>query len=250
MSKDKHALLVGINYIGTRNQLHGCINDVSSVKQMLLQRGFKEENIVVLTDNTPVKPFKANIISNLVSLCGHANSDLFFHYSGHGTQVPDRNSDEEDGKDEALCPLDFNRCGMITDDDIRTIVNKVPSDSNLFVLADCCHSGTICDLAFNIVQFKGKYTFARNNRYGETLGNVMLISGCQDPQTSIDGSFEGKSNGALTYAFLFAVQRANVKTWNDLYAKVLNVVGLFKFPQIPHLSSGKNISCESQIFGF
>ncbi len=29
---------------------------------------------------------------------------LFFHFSGHGSQQYDRNGDEEDGKDETICP--------------------------------------------------------------------------------------------------------------------------------------------------
>jgi hypothetical protein len=39
----KRALLIGINYFGSPNQLNGCINDVHNIKGFLLQRfGFKE----------------------------------------------------------------------------------------------------------------------------------------------------------------------------------------------------------------
>lgn len=43
---------------------------------------------------------------------------LFFHFSGHGTQIPDRASEESDGKDEAICPTDMN---VIADDDLRAL---------------------------------------------------------------------------------------------------------------------------------
>jgi hypothetical protein len=39
----KRALLIGINYIGSSNQLNGCINDVANIKSFLIQRfDFKE----------------------------------------------------------------------------------------------------------------------------------------------------------------------------------------------------------------
>lgn len=249
MSREKRALLIGINYVGTRSQLQGCINDVLSIKDMLIRRGFKEQNITILTDNTQVKPTKTNILTSLQTFCTQPNSELFFHYSGHGSQISDRNSDEGDGKDECLCPLDYPQAGFIVDDQIRLMINSVPSTSNLFCLFDCCHSGTICDLPFNIVNFKGANTFARNNRYAETSGNVMMLSGCQDPQVSIDARFEGKNQGALTFSFLCAVDKMNVKTWTELYEKVLKILKMFKMNQLPHLSSGKNISCNSSLFG-
>ena len=47
---------------------------------------------------------------------------LVFHYSGHGSQVRDTEGDElEDGKDEIICPWDFNwEDGFIKDDDFDT----------------------------------------------------------------------------------------------------------------------------------
>lgn len=34
------------------------------------------------------------------------NDSLFLFYSGHGSQVIDRDGDEVHGKDKAICPLD------------------------------------------------------------------------------------------------------------------------------------------------
>ncbi len=38
----KRALLVGINYIGTGNDLKGYLNDVSNMKALLSNRGFND----------------------------------------------------------------------------------------------------------------------------------------------------------------------------------------------------------------
>ena len=67
---------------------------------------------------------------------------LFFHFSGHGTQVPSDDPSETDGLDEAIVPTDMN---IIVDDDLRVILCKVPLGSHLTMLADCCHSGTMLD---------------------------------------------------------------------------------------------------------
>ena len=47
----KAALLIGINYAGTKSELKGCINDVQTVERMLVDvYHFKPENILSLTD--------------------------------------------------------------------------------------------------------------------------------------------------------------------------------------------------------
>jgi hypothetical protein len=47
----KRALLIGINYKNTPDQLDGCINDVNNIRNFLtLKLGFT--NFMVLTDDT------------------------------------------------------------------------------------------------------------------------------------------------------------------------------------------------------
>jgi hypothetical protein len=75
--KNKNALIIGINYIGTENQLEGCINDANSISSLLTTNGF--QNIKLLTDNTSEKPTKTNIINEFTNLLVNANSgDVIF----------------------------------------------------------------------------------------------------------------------------------------------------------------------------
>jgi hypothetical protein len=92
----KKALLIGINYVGTPYTLRGCINDVTKVKSQINSYGFSNQNIKILTDNTPQKPTRENILLEFKNLLANANSGdtLFFLYSGHGTQILDKNNDE------------------------------------------------------------------------------------------------------------------------------------------------------------
>jgi predicted Abi (CAAX) family protease len=70
--------------------------------------------------------------------------------TGHGIGIKDDDYDEEDGMDETLVPSDFNKSGLIRDDDVLTTLVK-PMARGVFVTAimDCCHSGTILDLPYN-----------------------------------------------------------------------------------------------------
>ena len=74
---------------------------------------------------------------------------LFFHFSGHGAQEEDPHGYEEDGMNETILPVDFQRAGMISDDAIaEKIVHNLPEGVRLTALMDSCHSGSGLDLPF------------------------------------------------------------------------------------------------------
>jgi hypothetical protein len=77
---------------------------------------------------------------------------LFVHYSGHGSQQRDTNGDEKSGQDQVLVPVDYNKGGrMIVDDWIfDTLIIPLPEGVHMFAVMDCCHSGSIMDLPFEI----------------------------------------------------------------------------------------------------
>eukprot|EP00253_Pinus_taeda_P035708 PITA_35708 len=140
----KHAVLVGCNYPNTEYELHGCVNDVMRMQNILSHRfGFAKENINLLidTDKSYTKPTGENIIRALVKMIEQAKPGdvLFFHYSGHGTLVPMQNST---GSDECIVPCDFN---LLTDEDFRIMVNMCPPGTSFTMVSDSCHSGGLID---------------------------------------------------------------------------------------------------------
>ena len=110
----KLALLVGINYPGTKAELRGCYNDVDRMHCCLVDRfGFDEDDITVLLDrdSSGPQPTGANIRHALARLVGDARSGdfLFFQFSGHGTRLPAETGDDDDtGYDECIVPSDMN----------------------------------------------------------------------------------------------------------------------------------------------
>lgn len=149
------AVLVGINYVGSKAELKGCHNDVETMKRHLLTQGYTEEDMqILLDDGAHNVPSKANMLaafSWLVTGAGPGDS-LFFHYSGHGASVKDDNGDEKDGMDEALCPSDYSTAGFITDDRLfEQLILPLKEGVTLACILDCCHSGTILDLPYMFV---------------------------------------------------------------------------------------------------
>ncbi|EMS48949.1 Metacaspase-4 [Triticum urartu] len=118
--------------------------------QCLVDRfGFDEDNITVLLDrgSSGPQPTGANIRHALAKLVGDARRGdfLFFHYSGHGTRLPaETGQDDDTGYDECIVPSDMN---LITDQDFRDLVQKVPDGCIFTIVSDSCHSGGLLDKA-------------------------------------------------------------------------------------------------------
>jgi len=253
MPNNKKALLIGINYIGTSNQLEGCIKDTINVNN-LLQTSFSYNNFTLLTDLTNKKPTKTNILDGLTNLLVNSKEgdQLFFLYSGHGTHTADLNGDELDGQDEMIVPLDavsVKTC--ILDDELSKIINtNLKSGVKLFMLFDSCFSGTVLDLKYNYLE-----TTVINPNVSETKGQVIMISGCKDDQTSADAyvNFNGKYDysGAMTYSFLQTIKDLGTNiTYKKLLENMRNILLNNGYPQIPQCSSGTLIDINTRCLDF
>lgn len=88
----------------------GCVNDVKNLSKFLIERhGFSvgSDSMVILTDEAKDPnfiPTRRNIINAMQWLVAgvRPGDSLFFHFSGHGSQVKDRDGDEDDGYDEVF----------------------------------------------------------------------------------------------------------------------------------------------------
>jgi metacaspase-1 len=205
------ALLIGINYIGTRYELRGCHNDVDNIRNLLIKNGTKEENIIVLKEAT-----RLDILRTFIRFVMMSKSDdvLYLHYSGHGISKYDASKDELDGHDELIFTADLKE---ISDEELnRYLVDSLPPDTKLFTVFDCCHSGTILDLRYNITYITepsltsqsngtsqpGHYVITHDNSTNKNLGNVICLSGSMDHQYATDAHIQNSYQGALTYCLI------------------------------------------------
>ena len=107
--------------------------------------------MVILADDRtgPFYPSGRNILSAMDWLVSEPNTQCFLHYSGHGGQVPDPDGDRESGYDDTIVPVDYLQNGQLDSDNLhRHLVSKLPRSSTLFVVFDCCHSGSAIELPF------------------------------------------------------------------------------------------------------
>lgn len=251
----KKALLIGINYIGTKHELGGCINDINNIQNFIIENcDYKDENTTKLTDETNIKPTFQNIIDSIYNLVKDtvAGDTLLFYYSGHGTQI-DNDLKTEDDLDEVLVPLDYKTNGFITDVWLYdNLVKIIPKDVTLWCFTDCCHSGTMLNLQYNLVYNRAKkkvksdvyneddwinkYTLFFTKQKMETEGDVFMFSGCLDEQTSADLG----DRGAFTNALL-----ETLSNYKNKHRKIIDILkeidcrlNIDNLSQIPQLSIG------------
>jgi hypothetical protein len=245
----KKALIVGINYYGSSCQLAGCINDAKNMMAALQAQDYTLFRLLTDEPGTAAeyRPTKANMLAGFQWLLAGATPQdrLFFHYSGHGTQTYDYSGDEEDLKDEAMCPVDCQTAGFITDDELRAQLVD-PCVSTLVVISDCCHSGTILDLRYNYQQSAQRDVMMRQNpKVKASKANVICLSGCEDAQTSADagglnprtGRYEAQ--GALTCTLLAILKAYPVITYKKLLQELWTRLRAQRYTQIPQLTCGQ-----------
>lgn len=258
------ALLVGINHYKIPGaDLNGCVNDVTNVRDILLTYfGFTVKEIRVVVNERATKAAVIKRLNWLVKDAGPGDR-LLFHFSGHGSQIRDRDGDElKDHLDEILCPHDLDWDGTyIIDDDLQRIASGLPEGVNLEVLLDCCHSGT-GTRDFRGIQTPPELTHKPRflpppvdiqlreedglpvNKIFRSPQNPtthVLFSGCRDNQTSADALIKGSYNGAFTYYFCKHLRDAQGNLIRGEILKRLRASLKFNgFDQVPQLECEKS----------
>ena len=264
----KKALLVGINrYPDPGNELKGCVNDVRQMAETLKNRyGFPGDgNMRILTD---ARATTKAILDGLAWLAAGASpgDSLVFHYSGHGSQVPDKHGDETtDRLDEILCPYDLDWDHPLTDDDLAAACANIPQGALLTVILDCCHSGTgLREFTPDRHRFlphpeahenglghgrrpwmakcRGRHGSPGFGRLGRRFGvsvtrtNAVLIAACRDDQTSADAWIDGGYHGAHTYHLCRVLGNGTRDlTYRALVSATGTALSRAGFDQVPQL---------------
>ncbi|GBC59986.1 hypothetical protein DENIS_0928 [Desulfonema ishimotonii] len=280
----RRALLVGINDYRGIGDLKGCHNDISNMRDILKTcLGFTNNDIRVVADARATKQAILYRLEYMVNIA-RPGDFMVFHFSGHGSQIRDRNGDElEDYMDELICPWDMNwDNGFILDDDLDAIFKRIPEGALLEVFLDACHSGTgtrsanlgrpaeaspdhptvsrylppPIDISFRHEDdedaLKKVRGFRSVNRAGSrSTENHILWSGCRSDQTSADAYINGAYNGAFTYYFCKhmretggSISRANLL---ERIRKSLRYNG---FSQVPQLACSGGDACNNNPLQF
>jgi len=206
----KIALLIGINYTGTSVQLNGCQNDVIKIKEVIKSNyNYDEHNINMLIDKQGyIQPTSSNIITALNSIYVKCKKEVieevFIYYSGHGSNVIDKDRDETDGKDECIIPLDYAKSGIITDDLIYKFLSQLAHVRKKIIwIFDSCNSASCTDLPYSFTLNNSNRVIKQNLSKRKPITNnknIFVLSGCLDAKVSYDvREPDGTPCGLLSY---------------------------------------------------
>ena len=147
-SPNRRALIIGIDRYRHVSPLEGPVNDAAAMASFLAgSLGYRSGEIKTLLDREATRHNILAAIENWLVAGTAPGDEAFLFFSGHGFQQPDTDGDEADRRDETLVPVDAfvdekrTVVGMITDDEIATLLDRM-SGRRIHVVLDSCHSGT------------------------------------------------------------------------------------------------------------
>ncbi len=214
------ALVVGIDDYAHQPDLGGAVNDARLIASAL--RRFGVSRMDVLLDGAADRAALETAWNSLLD--GAASGDtIIFTYSGHGAQWPDDSGDEatagqpDDRVDEMLVLPGFDaqspagREEMILDDELNQWFTRARDRQVMVVfVADSCYSGTVtrggrARVLPELVALADSSRRRPGPRVPEndedTLENLVFMAGAREAEVVIEVEIEGRSHGALSYAF-------------------------------------------------
>ncbi len=149
------ALLIGISTYDAYNKSGlfpnlDCAEDVKRIKAALVSTfQFNPDPAArqITTLTTPAQTTRAALWAALDALAAQTGPGdiVYIHYSGHGSQVPDRAS--PGGLDDALVPSDYqdDQSNEITGKQIAAFLKRLQAKgpAQVTLSFDCCHSATV-----------------------------------------------------------------------------------------------------------
>lgn len=235
------------HYQGWDGTLVACEFDANDMEKLAADKGF--ETTKMLTKEATSQAVMSAIEDAGSKLAG--GDILLLTYSGHGGQVPDANGDEDDRMDETWVLFDR----QVVDDELYALWAKFKPDVRIAIFSDSCHSGTVGREVLDkvgedrvaqsvdggadtqprvkgIPDEKARATYEANKELydeiqrslpafdkSEVGASVILTSGCQDNQTSLDGDKNGLFTQSLLKVWDQGKFRGGYRTFRKKIAK-------------------------------
>lgn len=220
-----YGLTVGIDdYLGTRNDLEGAVNDANDIAASLHAAGAKE--VMTLLDGDASKHGIKQAWDDLVDKAS-AGDTIVFSYAGHGGQEPEPpgRGQEADGLNENFLLAGFQPRGpgsleRIVDDEIFHWLKRADNKGvRVIFIADSCHSGSMHRSA------RAEGVKFRNGTFGpleedrltlppaeaarlreDDYAYVTFVAATSDERRTPEVIIEGEKRGALSWALARALE--------------------------------------------
>ena len=259
----KRALLVGISKYARGGKDDwwnlSSARDVELLGKILRDK-FEFDEVTILDEQKGetskaaiIKAFRSNLINKT-----QKDDIVYFHFSGHGQQIPDNDGDEIDGYDESIVPSDYvsqkDGSRNLRDDEIGQMLDELKKrqPANVTVSLDSCYSGSATrgELPARGGDWQGEPVSDGLVR-GEDLSGSGFLSGsakpaegyvflsAASPNQAASQTYDAdeKPMGLFTYALVKALAEANPKTtYRDLFERVNDLMiakaGNMQTPQL------------------
>lgn len=278
---ETRALVVGVSgypNLAETLRLEGPRNDSREVVRTLVELGLDTASVTVLADGVSDLPAgvsergpgtRAAILGALEALGDESRpGDLvFFYFSGHGSQQPDRNGDEQGGNDEIFLPYDvgsWTGAGVenaIVDDDFDAAIQRILDKGvDFFGMIDACNSATgfraapvgaaqsrrIPPELLGVPEAEtearsGRRIRAQVNGGSTTRGRAAFFYAAQETEEALEltpkGAEPGEFYGVFTYNVLKRMRQSPNLTYRTLHQAVVNDIkrGSLMATQTPEL---------------
>ena len=230
-----------------------CQADAQAIRELLIRRfGFESDEITLLdspeqtTRDAILRAFRERLID------GAGPDDvIYFHYSGHGSEMLDQNGDELDGLDECLVPSDYlsrdDASGNLRDDDLAALLAELAATGarNVTLSFDCCFSGTATRAGRTLLRgraWSGPAPAGTRGGEDPEAGFVqpkefVVLSATSQGQTAGGTTdSEGRSMGLFTHSLIRACgELGSEATYRDLYERIAGLMARETRTQTPQL---------------
>lgn len=243
---------IGINqvdpehYGGWTGPLSACEFDAKDMQNIAKQRGFVPR--LFLTAQATAGAVQAALRDAAGTL--KAGDFFWLTYSGHGGQVPDINHDEGEGDRQDETWVLYDR--ELIDDELYTLWGAFEAGVRILVFSDSCHSGTVTkampifkaanagiklpprdrlmppDIAQRTYRkhralYNGIQKAATPAEIADIRASVLLISGCQDNQLSLDGARNGLFTAKVRKTWANGKFKGGYKRFRDKIASTMPI---------------------------
>jgi hypothetical protein len=267
--RNKWALLIGIDkyeYPDRVSPLDGCVNDVQSLKTLLIGKyEFPVSNIRTLTNQQAthagiVEAFKSHLVAN-----AKPNDIVVFHYSGHGSQMKDVTGKMISGLDETIVPHDsrdpLGKVFDISGAELHGLLVQLAAKThNITFILDSCHSGTLVrgnrvrtvapdtrtppPLQLDGATARGLY---QSQSPGADKPPYAFIAATTSRESAFEHYADGQEHGALSYFLVRQLRTAGPSaTYRDTMDSVIGNVNANYPSQHPQL---EGIQADQYVFG-
>lgn len=220
-NKTMGAVVVGMGNSQKAGSCPGAELDARNMSKLL---GAYTDNVTLLLNSSATKSVVTKALEKAIS----KYELVVFFYSGHGGSGFYSGDGEDDGKDEFLCLYDK----YMVDDEIWDIISE--SEHRVFLIFDCCHSGSMYRTAGFNMRSSLKRLSASNKKKAKSGFEMLCWSGCDDDNLSYGDSAGGEFTNTLLKHFNKSY------SYDTLWDKISRDKSLLSFEEPQETNMGFN----------